>query len=136
VWEPFRSHQMAEQNRDAVHETSDHGMPLPALGIGLRRWTEIGARSKSFDENDRYDWVQQAYDKSLSRQPRMGSDWPHPPEREKRPDDAVPFDLLLVWVSDENVRHHILVENPEVLYDKRLSRLLTLLTLFRWPSAH
>ena len=46
-----------------------------------------------------------------------GSDWPHPGEREKKPDDAILLDLLLVWAPDEKVRHRILVENPAVLYD-------------------
>jgi hypothetical protein len=36
---------------------------------------------------------------------------------EPKPDDAVLFDLLLVWAPDEKVRHRILVENPSVLYD-------------------
>ena len=44
-----------------------------------------------------------------------GSDWLHPGEREKKPDDAILFDLLLVWAPDEKVRHRILVENPAVL---------------------
>jgi hypothetical protein len=44
-------------------------------------------------------------------------DRPHPSEREKKPDDAVLFDFLLVWAPDEKVRHGILVENPEALYD-------------------
>jgi hypothetical protein len=42
---------------------------------------------------------------------------PHPGEREKKPDDAVLFDLLLVWAPDEKVRHRTLVENPAQLYD-------------------
>ena len=46
-----------------------------------------------------------------------GSDWPHPGEREKKPDDALLFDLLLVWAPDEKVRRLILVDNPAVLYD-------------------
>jgi len=44
-----------------------------------------------------------------------GSDWPHPTESEK-PDDAVLFDLLSKWASDEATINKILVENPAVLY--------------------
>jgi predicted TIM-barrel fold metal-dependent hydrolase len=46
-----------------------------------------------------------------------GSDWPHPslPDDHK-PDDALLFDLLLVWVPDEATRNRILVRNPETLY--------------------
>jgi predicted TIM-barrel fold metal-dependent hydrolase len=61
--------------------------------------------------------VAQAYAKAAPERCVWGSDWPHPSEREKKPDDAVLFDLLLVWAPDEKVRHRILVENPEVLYD-------------------
>jgi D-galactarolactone isomerase len=47
-----------------------------------------------------------------------GSDWPHPTEPvNKKPDDAVLFDLLAVWVPDETARHRVLVENPASLYD-------------------
>ena len=61
--------------------------------------------------------VAQAYAKAAPERCVWGSDWPHPSEREKKPDDAVLFDLLLVWAPDEKVRHRILVENPAVLYD-------------------
>jgi len=46
-----------------------------------------------------------------------GSDWPHPSEREKKPDDAILFDLMLAWVPDEKTRNRVLVDNPAVLYD-------------------
>ncbi|MGZ5098852.1 MAG: amidohydrolase family protein [Usitatibacter sp.] len=45
-----------------------------------------------------------------------GSDWPHPTERDVKPDDAVLFDLLQEWARDEETRHKILVENPAELY--------------------
>lgn len=45
-----------------------------------------------------------------------GSDWPHPTERDVKPDDAVLFDLLQEWANDEETRHKILVENPAKLY--------------------
>jgi D-galactarolactone isomerase len=46
-----------------------------------------------------------------------GSDWPHPslPDDHK-PDDAMLFDLLSAWVSDEAIRNRVLVRNPETLY--------------------
>ncbi|WP_338661949.1 amidohydrolase family protein [Pararoseomonas sp. SCSIO 73927] len=47
-----------------------------------------------------------------------GSDWPHPTEAaDKKPDDAVLFDLLTNWVPDETARRRILVDNPAELYD-------------------
>ncbi|HET9652486.1 MAG TPA: amidohydrolase family protein, partial [Usitatibacter sp.] len=45
-----------------------------------------------------------------------GSDWPHPTERNAKPDDAVLFDLLGEWAGDEATRHRILVDNPRELY--------------------
>ena len=45
-----------------------------------------------------------------------GSDWPHPTEREHKPNDAVLFDLLLDWAPDEALRKRILVDNPGLLY--------------------
>ena len=45
-----------------------------------------------------------------------GSDWPHPTEREGKPDDAVLLDLLQEWAKDEATRKKILVSNPAVLY--------------------
>jgi D-galactarolactone isomerase len=61
--------------------------------------------------------VAQAYVKAAPERCVWGSDWPHPGEREKKPDDAILFDLLLAWAPDEKLRHRILVENPAVLYD-------------------
>jgi predicted TIM-barrel fold metal-dependent hydrolase len=61
--------------------------------------------------------VAQAYVKAAPERLVWGSDWPHPSERENKPDDAVLFDLLLVWAPDEGVRHRILIENPAALYD-------------------
>jgi predicted TIM-barrel fold metal-dependent hydrolase len=46
-----------------------------------------------------------------------GSDWPHPSESpDRKPDDALLFDLLSEWAADERTRHRILVENPVTLY--------------------
>ncbi|MGA2715039.1 MAG: amidohydrolase family protein [Bryobacteraceae bacterium] len=46
-----------------------------------------------------------------------GSDWPHPSEpNNRKPDDAVLFDLLSDWVPDTATRNRILVRNPETLY--------------------
>ena len=46
-----------------------------------------------------------------------GSDWPHPTmPNDKKPNDALLFDLLTEWVPDEATRNRILVRNPEALY--------------------
>ena len=61
--------------------------------------------------------VAEAYAKAAPERCVWGSDWPHPGEREKKPDDALLFDLLLIWAPNEAVRHRVLVENPASLYD-------------------
>ena len=45
-----------------------------------------------------------------------GSDWPHPTERDVKPDDAILFDLAQEWAGDEALRRRILVDNPARLY--------------------
>jgi predicted TIM-barrel fold metal-dependent hydrolase len=45
-----------------------------------------------------------------------GSDWPHPTERDRKPDDAALLDLLHEWIGDEAVRRKILVANAAELY--------------------
>jgi len=58
-----------------------------------------------------------AYVKAAPERMVWGSDWPHPTEAaDKKPDDALLFDLLSDWAPDEAMRHRILVENPERLY--------------------
>lgn len=45
-----------------------------------------------------------------------GSDWPHPTERDRKPDDAQLFDLVAEWAPDERLRQRLLVDNPAELY--------------------
>lgn len=45
-----------------------------------------------------------------------GSDWPHPTERETKPDDAAMLDLVTDWAGNEETRRRILVDNPASLY--------------------
>ena len=61
--------------------------------------------------------IAQAFVKAAPERLVWGSDWPHPtmPDNNK-PDDAVLFDLMTVWVPDEKTRNRILVNNPETLY--------------------
>jgi D-galactarolactone isomerase len=62
--------------------------------------------------------IAKAYVQAAPQRLVWGSDWPHPTEPvDKKPDDAVLFDLLAEWAPDEATLHRILVENPAVLYD-------------------
>jgi D-galactarolactone isomerase len=103
------------------------GIDHPAFGI-IRRlidkgrtWvklsgayldTKVGAPSYADASK-----VAQAYVEAAPERLVWGSDWPHPTESSThKPNDAVLFDLIGEWVSDEAVRRRVLVDNPEILY--------------------
>ena len=46
-----------------------------------------------------------------------GSDWPHVMVKKAMPNDGDLLDLLFDWVPDADLRHGILVTNPETLYE-------------------
>jgi predicted TIM-barrel fold metal-dependent hydrolase len=61
--------------------------------------------------------IAQAFVKAASERLVWGSDWPHPGlPNDRKPDDALLFDLMSVWAPDEATRNRILVSNPEALY--------------------
>ena len=60
--------------------------------------------------------VARAYLKAAPERMVWGSDWPHPTERDQKPDDAVLFDLITEWAPDERLRQRLLVDNPAALY--------------------
>jgi predicted TIM-barrel fold metal-dependent hydrolase len=45
-----------------------------------------------------------------------GSDWPHPSERDSKPDDARLFDIFAQCAGSDVVFKRILVDNPAELY--------------------
>jgi D-galactarolactone isomerase len=73
--------------------------------------TKIGPPSYSDSSAVARTYVQKAPERLV-----WGTDWPHPSERDNKPDDAILFDLLLDWAPEEGVRNRILVQNPEALY--------------------
>jgi D-galactarolactone isomerase len=61
--------------------------------------------------------IAQAFVKAAPERMVWGSDWPHPSEApDRKPNDALLFDLLSEWAPDQATRHRILVENPVNLY--------------------
>ena len=61
--------------------------------------------------------IAQAFVTAAPERMVWGSDWPHPTEPlDRKPNDALLFDLLSEWAPNETTRHRILVENPEALY--------------------
>jgi D-galactarolactone isomerase len=101
----------------------DH--PSHAIVRGLidkgRTWVKLsGAYSNSKIGPPAYPEaakIAQDFVKAAPERLVWGSDWPHPglPDNNK-PDDALLFDLLTVWVPDAATRNRILVSNPEALY--------------------
>ena len=59
--------------------------------------------------------VAEAYVKAAPERLVWGSDWPHPSEREHKPDDARLFDLFSQWAAEAAFKR-ILVDNPAELY--------------------
>ena len=45
-----------------------------------------------------------------------GTDWPHPKFNGPMPDDTDMLDQFMDWVPNAQLRHKILVENPERFY--------------------
>jgi len=105
------------------------GVRHPAFGIIARRleagraWVKLsGAYLDTRIGSPRYPDASQVAREWARRFPERlvwGSDWPHPTERDTKPDDALLFDLLHEWARDEATRRRILVENPQTLYDFR-----------------
>ena len=60
--------------------------------------------------------VASAYVRAAPERLVWGSDWPHPTEKDTKPDDAFLLDLLSDWAGDESLRRKILVDNPSTLY--------------------
>ncbi len=61
-------------------------------------------------------WVARAFVRDAPVGCVWGSDWPHPTERQDKPDDMALLDLLAEWAGGEAARRRILVDNPASLY--------------------
>jgi predicted TIM-barrel fold metal-dependent hydrolase len=77
--------------------------PYTFSALGAPNYDDAGVMAKAF--------IRMAPERLV-----WGTDWPHPTEKESKPDDAHLLDLFASWASDENVRRRILVINPEELY--------------------
>ena len=60
--------------------------------------------------------VATAYVKAAPERLVWGSDWPHPSEKDSKPDDARLFDLFAQCAGDADTFKRILVDNPAELY--------------------
>jgi len=85
-----------------------------------RAWVKIsGAERLTADGPPPYDDVvpfAQALIAAAPDRVLWGTDWPHPNVRHM-PDDGDLVDLVAAFAPDEELRHRILVTNPEALYD-------------------
>jgi predicted TIM-barrel fold metal-dependent hydrolase len=103
------------------------GVSHPAFAVvvrklidGGRTWVKLSGAYQDtkvgppgYDDSSK---VAQAYANAAPERLVWGSDWPHPTEKDAKPDDAVLFDLLTDWAPDEVNRNRILVDNPAELY--------------------
>lgn len=83
-----------------------------------RTWVKLSGPyldSKGPDYADRRQVVQ-AFVKQAPERLVWGSDWPHPTERQAKPDDAAMCDLFAGWIGDEALGERILAGNPAQLY--------------------
>ena len=107
------------------HLPQPEGIDHPAFGI-IRRlidkgrtWVKLSVTyDSSKDGPPGYadvNKIGQAYVKAAPERLVWGSNWPHPSE-EKKPDDAMLFDLIAQWAPEEATRNRILVDNPQTLY--------------------
>ena len=60
--------------------------------------------------------VARTYVQAAPERMLWGTDWPHPTQREIKPDDALLLDLLTNWAPDAATRQRILVNNPAELF--------------------
>ena len=60
--------------------------------------------------------VAAAYVKAAPERMVWGSDWPHPSERDSKPDDARLFDLFAQCAGSDVTFNRILIDNPAELY--------------------
>ena len=108
------------------HPPLPAGIDHPSHGIirGLvdrrRAWVKLSgaySNSKAGPPYPEATKIAQAFVRAAPQRLVWGSDWPHPSESpDRKPNDALLFDLLSEWAPGEPTRHRILVENPATLY--------------------
>jgi len=110
---------MGQPPLPAGTEHPGHRVVLELLDKG-RTWVKLSnipSNSKigppSYPEATK---IAQALIKAAPERLVWGTDWPHPGERNHKPDDAQMFDLWEHWAPNEATRHRILVDNPATLY--------------------
>jgi D-galactarolactone isomerase len=99
-------------------EHPSHRIVLELLDKG-RAWVKISnipSNSKIGAPYPEATKTAQALIKAAPQRLVWGTDWPHPGEREHKPNDAQMFDLWSEWAPDEATRNRILVQNPATLY--------------------
>src|SRR5215510_1006326 len=101
-------------------EHSSHKIVRELIDKG-RTWVKLsGAYSNSKVGPPSYPEaakIAQAFVKAAPERLVWGSDWPHPGlPNDRKPNDALLFDLLSEWAPDAATRNRILVQNPETLY--------------------
>jgi predicted TIM-barrel fold metal-dependent hydrolase len=100
------------------------GTGHPAFGIieallqKGRTWIKLSGAYQESKHSDYSDLagLGRAYVRTAPERMVWATDWPHPTQKQVKPDDAVLLDLLSVWAPDPATRARILVDNPQALY--------------------
>jgi predicted TIM-barrel fold metal-dependent hydrolase len=110
---------MGQPTLPAGTEHPSHRIVLELLDKG-RTWVKLSnvpSNSKigapSYPEATK---IAQALIRAAPERLVWGTDWPHPGERDHKPNDAQLFDLWSEWTPNDAIRTRILVENPATLY--------------------
>lgn len=85
-----------------------------------RTWIKVSAAYLNTDVGpptyDDASKLARSYIKAAPERVVWGSDWPHPTEKFRKPDDAQLLDLVAAWAPDAATQRRILVSNPTDLY--------------------
>jgi predicted TIM-barrel fold metal-dependent hydrolase len=100
------------------------GVRHPALGVvralvdGGRTWVKLSGAYQESKVPDYSDMAElgRAYVRMAPERMVWATDWPHPTQKDVKPNDALLLDLLAQWAPDAGTRRRILVENPQILY--------------------
>lgn len=93
-----------------IRKLIDHGKTWVKLS-SIYQDTKVGTPTYA-DQSE----IARAFLKAAPERMLWGSDWPHPTERDRKPDNALLFDLIAEWAPDAMLRQRLLVDNPAAVY--------------------
>ncbi len=101
------------------------GIPYPGFDFLLRLlaegkvWVKLSGIYRGTDNWPGYPEARPFHEALVNANPDQcvwGLDWPHPALDATMPNDGTLLDLFNEWTPDRDIRRHILVDNPALLY--------------------